>query len=65
MSRDLPLAAGRTEIVERTSHQLKLDPVFYWLPLARWIVHENNARVLGHIKRQAEGSRVAVEIEAR
>ena len=51
----LPLADGRTEIVERTSHQLRLDPAFYWLPLARWIVHENNARVLTHIKRQAEG----------
>jgi uncharacterized membrane protein YhaH (DUF805 family) len=48
------LSDGRTEIIERTSHQLRLDPVFYWLPLARWIVHENNARVLDHIRRQAE-----------
>jgi hypothetical protein len=47
---------GRTNIIEHTSHQLKLDPIFYWLPLARWIVHENNARVLGHIRRQAERS---------
>jgi uncharacterized membrane protein YhaH (DUF805 family) len=46
----------RTEIIERTSHELKLDPVFYWLPMARWIVHENNARVLAHIKRQSERS---------
>jgi hypothetical protein len=46
----------RTNIIEHTSHQLKLDPVFYWLPLARWIVHENNARVLDHIRRQAERS---------
>jgi hypothetical protein len=45
---------GGTEIVERTSHQLRLDPAFYWLPMARWIVHENNARVLSHIQRQAE-----------
>jgi uncharacterized membrane protein YhaH (DUF805 family) len=50
----VPLPDGRTEIVERTSHQLRLDPAFYWLPLARWIVHENNARVLDHVKRQAE-----------
>ena len=48
------LSDDRTEIIERTSHQLRLDPVFYWLPLARWIVHENNARVLDHIRRQAE-----------
>ena len=33
---------------------LKLDPVLYWLPLARWMVHENNMRVLDHIRRQAE-----------
>ena len=47
-------ADGGTQIVERTKHLLKLDPVLYWLPLARWIVHENNTRVLDHIKRQAE-----------
>jgi hypothetical protein len=50
----LPRGSGRSEIVEQTSHELRLDPVFYWLPLARWIVHENNARVLAHIRREAE-----------
>jgi len=54
------LAGSRTEIVECTSHELRLDPVLYWLPLARWIVEQNNARVLAHIKRQAE-TRVASE----
>jgi uncharacterized membrane protein YhaH (DUF805 family) len=49
----LPQPGGQTQIVERTSHELKLDPVFYWLPLARWMVHENNARVLAHIRGQA------------
>ncbi len=50
----LPLPDGRTEILERTSHKLKLDPIFYWLPMARFAVHMNNARVLAHIGRQAE-----------
>lgn len=45
---------GNTEITLQTSHELKLDPVFYWLPMAKWVVHENNARVLAHIKRNAE-----------
>jgi hypothetical protein len=45
-----------TEIVERTSHQLKLDAVYYWLPMARWIVRENNLRILDHVRRQAEQS---------
>jgi uncharacterized membrane protein YhaH (DUF805 family) len=51
-----PLADGGTKIIERTSHQLRLDPIPYWLPLARWIVGLNNARVLTHLKHQAEAS---------
>jgi len=54
------LTSGHTEIIECTSHELRLGPVLYWLPLARWIVDQNNARVLAHIKRQAE-KRVAPE----
>jgi len=50
----MPRPGGGTEVIERTSHELKLDPVLYWLPLARWMVHENNARVLAHIRGQAE-----------
>ena len=40
----------------RTSHQLKLEPILYWLPMVRWIVHLNNSRVLRHVKRQAEAA---------
>ena len=54
------LTSGHTEIIECTSHELRFGPVLYWLPLARWIVDQNNARVLAHIKRQAE-KRVAPE----
>ena len=50
---------GVTEIVERTSHRLKLDPALYWLPFARYMVDTNNARVLRHIKQQAERSMMA------
>jgi hypothetical protein len=45
-----------TVLIERTSHDLKLDPLWYWLPLARWMVQQNNGRVLAHIKQQAEQS---------
>jgi hypothetical protein len=45
---------GGTDIVERTSHELRLDPVVYWLPMAQWIVRQNNARVLQHIRAHAE-----------
>lgn len=50
---------GVTEIVERTAHELKLDPALYWLPFARFMVDTNNARVLRHIKAQAERTMVA------
>jgi hypothetical protein len=50
----VPHGNARTEIVEMTSHVLRLDPVLYWLPFARYIVHANNARVLEHVRAQAE-----------
>jgi len=52
----VPRADGGTEIIERTAHELKLEPALHWLPMARWIVALNNARVLSHIRRQAERS---------
>jgi MFS family permease len=52
----LPLAEGRTRVVLRTDHELKLDPVLYWLPLARWVVTKDNARVLDYVRRQSERS---------
>lgn len=61
----VPLEGGITRIVERTSHELKLDPALYWLPFARHMVDTNNARVLRHIKRQAERSVVATNLSAR
>jgi hypothetical protein len=51
--------SGSTEVLEHTSHELRLEPALYWLPLARVIVAMNNARVLGHLKRQAESARVS------
>jgi uncharacterized membrane protein YhaH (DUF805 family) len=53
----VPRGDGGTDILERTSHALRLEPVLYWLPLARRVIAENNARVLAHIKRQAEQNR--------
>ena len=50
----IPLGNGRSRIVEHTHHELKLDPILYWMPFARWIIHENNTRVLSHIQHQAE-----------
>jgi uncharacterized membrane protein YhaH (DUF805 family) len=51
---ELVRRASGTEVIEHTSHELRLEPVLYWLPLARSIVAANNARVLRHLKREAE-----------
>lgn len=50
----IPSESGGTQLIERTSHILKLEPVLYWLPLAYVMVDQNNARVLTWIKHQAE-----------
>jgi uncharacterized membrane protein YhaH (DUF805 family) len=52
----VPLPDGGTQVVERTSHELRLEPALYWLPLARWVLQENNTRVLTYIRRHAERS---------
>jgi hypothetical protein len=49
-----PLPGGRTRLVERATHTLRLDPVLYWAPMVRWGIDRNNARVLAHIRAQAE-----------
>lgn len=48
-----------TEVVLRSAHEIRLDPILYWMPMARWMVSANNARVLAHIKRQAERTKTA------
>lgn len=50
----VPLPGNRTQLVERTSHELKLEPILYWMPLARLVIDLNNDRVLRHIRRRAE-----------
>jgi hypothetical protein len=49
-----PLAGDRTRLTLETRHALDLQPGSYWLPFTRWIVHQNKARVLGQMRRQAE-----------
>jgi uncharacterized membrane protein YhaH (DUF805 family) len=51
-----PRPDGAIEVTLRSAHVIRLDPLLYWMPLARWMVAENNARVLAHIRRQAERS---------
>lgn len=49
-----PLSGGGTRLTARAAHMLRLDPVLYWEPVARWAIHENVMRVLWSIKEKAE-----------
>ena len=54
-----PLPGGRTRLTARAAHILRLDPVLYWEPIARWAIHENVSRVLRDIREKAEASNAA------
>jgi hypothetical protein len=53
----LPLPGGGTRLVADADHVLRLDPVFYWEPIARWAIGRNLARVLEDIRARAEAAR--------
>lgn len=48
------LPDGRTRLTARASHILRIDPVLYWEPIARWAVRANTRRVLRDVGRKAE-----------
>ena len=45
---------GGTRLTIRAEHVLRIDPVLYWDPLARWAAGRNTARVLEDLKARAE-----------
>lgn len=49
-----PLEGSRTRLTLETTHELDLQPSYYWLPMVRWVVRENKGRVLAQMKAQAE-----------
>jgi hypothetical protein len=49
-----PLPGGGTRLVAGADHVLRLDPVLYWEPVARWAIRENVRRVLADVQARAE-----------
>lgn len=47
------LPGGGTRLTVRATHDLRIDPVLYWEPIARWAVRENTRRVLRDIGAKA------------
>jgi hypothetical protein len=50
----VPLAHGGTRLSLRASHVLRLDPVLYWEPIARWAIAQNVSRVMEDVRFKAE-----------
>jgi hypothetical protein len=50
----LPLPGGGTRLVADAEHVLRLDPVLYWEPVARWAIARNLERVLADLRTRAE-----------
>jgi hypothetical protein len=48
------LAGGGTSLTVSGVHELRIDPIPYWAPLARWAIRRNLARVLADIKHKSE-----------
>jgi hypothetical protein len=54
-----PLPGGRTRLSLTTAHELDVSPSIYWLPIAKWVTHQNKVRVLSHFARLAEAGEPA------
>lgn len=48
------LGADRTKLTILAAHRLRIDPVIYWEPIARWAAQSNTRRVLRDLKLKAE-----------
>jgi hypothetical protein len=51
------LDANRTRLTILAAHRLRIDPIIYWEPIARWAANSNTRRVLDDLKLRAEGRR--------
>jgi hypothetical protein len=52
----IALPNGHSQLSLATYHELDINPGFYWLPIAKWAVRANKARVLAHFAQQAEAA---------
>jgi len=52
------LRNGGTRLTLAASHVLRIDPIPYWEPLARWAAGANGRRVLEDVKAKAEHRRI-------
>jgi hypothetical protein len=51
---DITPIAGGSRLTLKTTHELDINPAFYWAPIAQWVTHQNKVRVLTHFRDLAE-----------
>ena len=49
-----PLDGQKTRLTILAAHHLRIDPIIYWQPIARWAASSNTRRVLRDIRSKAE-----------
>lgn len=49
-----PISANTTRLTIRAAHRLRIDPIIYWEPIARWAIRENTRRVLRDLAARSE-----------
>jgi general stress protein CsbA len=49
-----PLSGQRSRLTILAAHRLRIDPIIYWEPIARWAASSNTRRVLRDVKSKAE-----------
>jgi hypothetical protein len=49
-----PINHQQTRLTIRAAHRLRIDPIVYWEPIARWAASSNTRRVLRDLKFKAE-----------
>lgn len=54
-----PITSNTSKLTILAAHQLRIDPIIYWEPIARWAAASNTQRVLRDLKVKAEKQRVA------
>jgi hypothetical protein len=51
-----PLSGQRSRLTILAAHRLRIDPIIYWEPIARWAASSNMRRVLRDLKSKAESA---------
>jgi hypothetical protein len=59
------LPGGRTRLSVQATHLLRIDPVLYWEPMARWAIRQNVDRVLLSIEEESRRHRNRASEEAK